>query len=316
MDNAFKSIKGQLQAKKILLQLFKAGRIGHAYLFVGIDGIGKRMMAKTISQVLLYPDGSKQDCQKIRDNRHPDVRMIDDEGKRIGVGRIRSLRKDSLIPPYTSAYKVYIINQAHKLTNQAQNAFLKLLEEPESNIIFILIVEDLSVLLPTVISRCQVIRFTPLSEQCMIDILSEHNYTGNVATLACALCQGSAGQALKFCQTIDWAWMEDVLHRVLDAVLVGDCYALLNLAESIVKEADSLDDFLNAIAVIYQRVLRRKTGCEISLALPEELQLYQQMTLSQLFWGSQAIADSKKMLDHYQNKQLVIETLFLKLQEG
>lgn len=313
---SFDTIKGQDHAKKILRQQIEAGHVGHAYLFVGIDGIGKRMMAKAFAQEILYPNQDFIGRQKIITDNHPDVRHIKDKPQSIGVEIVRKLKKDTLIPPYECEYKVFIIDHAHQLTIQAQNAFLKMLEEPVNHVVFILIVEDLSTLLPTVISRCEMIRFTPLSQQCMIEILSQDNYIGERAVLACALNQGSVGQALQFCKDVDWQWMQEILQRILSGIIKKDRYALLNLAVKLAKDSASLGDVLNYLAFIYHNGLRKKIGCHVDLAIPVAQELYEQMSIVQLFKGSQAILDSFKMLNRYQNKQLVLETLLLKLQEG
>ena len=124
----FENIIGQDFAKKYLTNSIKKNKINHAYMFEGIDGIGKKNLAKELSKILL-------DTENVENS--PDYINIYPDGNSIKIAQIRKLQTDIIVKPHKK-YKIYIINQAEKMTVEAQNALLKTLEEPPEYAIIIL----------------------------------------------------------------------------------------------------------------------------------------------------------------------------------
>lgn len=147
--------------------------INHAYVFEGSRGLGKRNAARLFACAAVcrstnsVPCGICPCCIQAKAASSPDIKIINTGNKKsIGVDTIRDeLVRDVAVKPFSAARKVYIIEDAHLMTEQAQNAFLKILEEPPSYALFILTVSDLSLILSTVISRCTIVRFPPLPEE-------------------------------------------------------------------------------------------------------------------------------------------------------
>ena len=137
------------------------GQLAQAYLIVGE---GTREVAKSFLFRLLCPDGGCRACavcQKLIHENHPDVRWIERSGAKISIDQVRDLQKDARYRPLEAAQKVYVLAEAETLSREASNSLLKLLEDPPPQMILLLLARYVSQLLPTILSRCQVLRITP-----------------------------------------------------------------------------------------------------------------------------------------------------------
>lgn len=210
---SFKDIKGHSRAVSFLKSSIAGGRLANAYIFYGPGGIGKKLAALNFAKAINCAStgleaGSEgaggcdncPSCKKIDSLNHPDVRLTAPakEGAAVKIYDIRALIKDVSLKPYGARKKVYIIDEADKLTEEAANALLKTLEEPSPDSILILITENLRNLLPTIRSRCQVITFFPLDPAVIKEILVESHRVDSVkAHVLSNLACGALSSALK-----------------------------------------------------------------------------------------------------------------------
>ncbi len=199
---AFADILGQEVAVKCLTRSLAQDRITHAYLFTGPEGVGQREAAIILAQALNCPQnhrdpcGSCSSCRRISANNYPDVKGLLPEGNNIKIDQIRALRKDIYYRPLEGRRKVYIISAAHKMTIQAANSMLCILEEPPPYAVFILLTSQEAKLLSTIISRCQKVPFYPLSAGLIKDKLeAEVGLQGEKAGVVAALAGGSWDRA-------------------------------------------------------------------------------------------------------------------------
>ncbi|MBR5652967.1 MAG: DNA polymerase III subunit gamma/tau [Prevotella sp.] len=166
----FDSVVGQSSLTITLKNAVKSGKLAHAFLFCGPRGVGKttcaRIFAKAINCQNPSPDGEAcnecESCRSFNEQRSMNIFELDAASNN-GVDDIRDLIQQTLIPPQTGKYKVFIIDEVHMLSQAAFNAFLKTLEEPPSYVIFILATTEKHKLLPTIISRCQIYDFERMS---------------------------------------------------------------------------------------------------------------------------------------------------------
>ncbi|MBI5207244.1 MAG: DNA polymerase III subunit delta' [Candidatus Firestonebacteria bacterium] len=167
----FSNVIYHKNAIKILSSSLKNNTVAHSYLFAGPNGIGKKLLAIEFAKALNCLN-KKDDscteclsCKKIAENNHTDVRIISTKDDNIKIEIIREIGKDVVLKPFEGRKKVYIIDDAEKMMQESSNAFLKTLEEPPPNVVFILITSNLKRILSTIISRCQIVRFTLIDEE-------------------------------------------------------------------------------------------------------------------------------------------------------
>jgi DNA polymerase-3 subunit delta' len=205
--SGFDSIFSQDRPVKTLTRLLEKGKIPHAMLFTGMDGVGKRLTALTFAMALncenrgkpsgAIPCGLCRSCKKIQAGSHPDILMVEPEGSMIKIQQIRNLIQALALKPYEAEVRVVIIRRSHTLNPAAGNALLKVLEEPPNSTLLILTAPQTGDILPTLASRCRPVRFNPLSVE-HIQILLEKNMAmeeGKARILA-AMASGSFSRAL------------------------------------------------------------------------------------------------------------------------
>ena len=204
-DLSFASLAGQEKVKTLLIRSMDSGRIPHAFLFRGPDGVGKKFAALLTAARLncLTPEGSSgcgacASCKKLRSGNHPDVVVVSPENGTIKIDRIRALCRSLSYPPYESEMRVVIIEDVHTMTPQAANSLLKTLEEPPARNLLILTAESSRELLATIVSRCQTVTFYGLPvEECASVI--KHKLPGigsDEARLLAEMAGGSPGTAM------------------------------------------------------------------------------------------------------------------------
>lgn len=197
-----RDLQGQPAVRSFLENALEGGRLSHAYLFLGPAGSGKLDAAWALAQGALCPHGACgacEDCQRAERRTHPDVHCLRPESAQgYLVGQVRDLIDDLALAPIRASRKVYILDEAEQLTSATANALLKSLEEPPDGVLFILLATARDAVLPTVLSRCQVVPFRPVSPAAAREELARQ--TGapdNMVRRALAVCP-SASQARDF----------------------------------------------------------------------------------------------------------------------
>lgn len=195
------NIKGNLKNRKELEQIVQTDNVLHSYLFLGQEGIGKKLIAKEMAKNILClthkPDCTCKSCICFETNNHPDFTIINEEGENITIGQSRELIQTVYEKPILSDKKVYIINDADKMNKEAQNCLLKTLEEPPEYGCFILIAANQDMILNTIKSRCTKIVFDKLTTNELSKILEDRKIeTSNISEKMFNLFDGSIGKAL------------------------------------------------------------------------------------------------------------------------
>lgn len=177
------------------------GRLHHANLFIGPDGIGKRQIAYALATALHCEEptnaggcGDCSSCLLHQRGEHPDFVSLKPEGRYIKIDAIRELQKATRFRPYSAAVRIVVIDQAESMRDEAANALLKTLEEPSGDTVFVLLAAQANRLLPTIRSRCQPVRCAPLTTAETLAVLSRLD--GNPGETAARLSYGSPGRAL------------------------------------------------------------------------------------------------------------------------
>jgi DNA polymerase-3 subunit delta' len=217
----FEGIIGHDFQKNILKRAARDNMASHSYLYAGPDGVGKKLMALEFAKLLNClgsmdsPDEGCgcSSCRKIGRGIHPDVVLIEFTGvKNIKVDQVREEIEEKLyLRPFEGRYKIVIVDEAERMNHNAQNAFLKTLEEPPRDSVIILLSSRPESLLPTLRSRCQTVVFNPLPEEIVAGLLTERGgMSTEEAVLYAKLSGGSIGKALGFDKEM-MEWRKDLL---------------------------------------------------------------------------------------------------------
>ncbi|MBD3359562.1 MAG: DNA polymerase III subunit delta' [Candidatus Buchananbacteria bacterium] len=211
---------GHNKIVKILQKSIESNKLAHAYLFSGKEGLGKRFLAEKFINSILCHDYNLQNkqevkslpcndcvfCNQLNKKIHPDVYFLkkEEDKKNISVEQVREMQKVLHMASFLNSYKIALIDSADDLSESAQNALLKILEEPKSKTILLLISSDYKGLLPTIVSRCQIIRFLPLANETIFKHLLELGASREQANLLAALSHGQIGGAINFYKNQDF----------------------------------------------------------------------------------------------------------------
>lgn len=252
----FDSYIGQNKIKRTLHGMLKEKKLTHAYLFEGPAGMGKFTLAKIFAKTILCqkskeePCGICSSCIKFASANHPDFYTISPKGLSIGVDEIRKLQDDIIIKPIESAKKIYIIEKADKMTEQAQNCLLKTLEEPVGDSLLILCVENAGSMLRTIQSRCVSIKFDNYSIQEIKDILCRNGISDqNTLELAGIFSQGVLGKAFAFASKDFIQVREDVIRFFSSLNKIEN---LLKIALYFEQKKEIIEDLLDILAAWYR----------------------------------------------------------------
>jgi DNA polymerase-3 subunit delta' len=196
-------VVGQDKILTSLKQSLREGNLAHAYLLLGPHHIGKRTLALNLAQAVNCdepepPCGQCLSCRKIAEAKHADVVITClDSNAEISIDAIRELQHLANLPPYEGRYKVFIIDDAEYLSPEAANCLLKVLEEPPSKLLWLLLASEESRLLPTIVSRCQRLEFKPMPLREIQRIVIDHyGIDPDKANLLARLSHGCLGWAI------------------------------------------------------------------------------------------------------------------------
>lgn len=183
-------IIGHKKQWQYLLRGKERGRLSHAYLFVGQDKLGKKKMAFEWISLLFGKDVQK--------TSHPDLTLVEPEGKEIQIGQIKKLIWNFSLKPYSAPLKAAVIDRAHLMNQEAQSSLLKTLEEPKGQTLLVLISEEPKHLLPTIVSRMETVRFYPVANKEMTGYLAKEGLAEKEAEELLRISLGSPGQVIDY----------------------------------------------------------------------------------------------------------------------
>ncbi|MFC1837292.1 DNA polymerase III subunit delta' [Thermodesulfobacteriota bacterium] len=324
----FKHILGHEKAKHLLREAAAKNRIAHAYLFRGPDGVGKRRAALTLAAYLNCKNPLEDDaccscasCRKYNSGNHPDLIHIVPDGAAIKIGQVRELKKQLAFPPLEAAIRVIILEDTHTMRREAANSLLKTLEEPAPNNLLILTADQSGDILPTIISRCQVIPFGPLDHEDMARILMEENQLEKTQALALSsAAEGSPGRAKLLLEENLLALRQEVVEQLL-ALQNSKPEAVeqvFRLADKTAALKENIYELLALLRLWYRDLVLVKSGSpepavaskDLADSLPEAKNRW---SISQLHEKLYRLDLAERQLLRNCNRTLVLETLFFDL---
>lgn len=244
-----KEIAGHDRVIESLKWAVMHNKSAHAYMFMGRDGIGKKQVAISFAAALICPDSKGFDCScaccsRVSSFTHPDFLFEKPERNIIRIDRIRLLQNAFKFAPVEGLARVAVIDDAHTLNKSAQNALLKILEEPPSGRYIVLVTSKPGTMLPTIKSRCRKILFSPLGNSLIEEVLLQNGIGPHVAGPAATLSGGSIRKALELSRPEYIELRTKCIHFMLEPKKTG--YAgLLDLSSKIASSRDEALEFLD-----------------------------------------------------------------------
>lgn len=248
----FDNIIGNDKIKEILKTSIKQDKISHSYLFIGIDGIGKKLIAKRLAKSVLCLDRQNckntcKSCIEFESNNHPDFEIVEPDGNTIKIEQIRNLQKKVQEKPIISEKKIYIINDADKMTKEAQNCLLKTLEEPPEFAIIILIGNNESLFLETIKSRCIILHFEKISDENIKKYIEKNLGLQNLNENTFKIFQGSIGKANYLKDKIS---EYENIEKVIENLNKKDLIDIIDMSKIIYESKEEINSILEYINVI------------------------------------------------------------------
>lgn len=242
MADVFDGVFGQPRVRSFLRSSVSSGRVSHAYLFVGPAGSGKTQAAYALAQAIVCPQGgcgSCDDCRRVERHNHPDVHYYAPEGAQgYVVSQIREIVADAALAPIRSRSKVYVLDRVDLLGIQPANAFLKTLEEPIPGVTFLLLARTREGVLPTIVSRCQVVPFRHIPSVEAAAILAQRTGVApERARIAIEACDGSLSRALSFVKSAERAEFRARVLEILSRLALADERDVLDFAAELIERS-------------------------------------------------------------------------------
>ncbi|MDH4320961.1 MAG: DNA polymerase III subunit delta' [Desulfobulbaceae bacterium] len=319
---------GQPKAATLLARSAGSDKIAHAYLFRGPDGVGKREAAIAFAARLncdFLENGAAcgrcPSCRKLFAGNHPDFIHIEPDGAAIKISQIRELKKALTFPPLEARHRVALLADVHTMRREAANSMLKTLEEPPADTILILTGDEAGGILPTILSRCQVIPFFALPyEHVAATLVREEEIDGEEAAALAAAAEGSLGRARMLHKSGLLAQRRLIVEALLryPAAAPEAVEPLLNLAEESGGLKETLPELLDLLRLWFRDLIVTAIGGPAGLISSRDLQpllaaALQRWSLPELIDRFDLLAEAEKQLSRNCNRALVCEVLFFAL---
>ncbi len=326
----FGNIIGQEQIKAHLQGALESKKVSHAYIIDGEKSSGKEFIARIFAMALQCeqegtdPCNECRSCKQALSGNQPDILYVSHEKPNtISVDDIRvQVNNNVAVKPYSSRYKVYIINEAEKMTPQAQNALLKTLEEPPEYVVILLLVSNVNTLLPTVLSRCVLLNMKPVRDSLMKKYLMEELRVPDYKADVCvAFARGNVGKAKALASSEEFENVKSEALGLLKYVQDMEIPEIVMAIKRIGEYRLEVNDYLDILAIWYRDVLLFKATADVNhLVFREEIQTIRKVAGRSSYEGIEnvirALDKAKRRLDANVNFDLAMELLFLEMKEN
>lgn len=326
----FSDILGHDMIKEHFKKAIEAHKVSHAYILTGEAGMGRKSLANAFAMTLLCEKGKSEPCmechacKQVMTGNHPDlVYVTHEKPNSIGVDDIREQINDTImIRPYSSYYKIYIVDDAEKMTAQAQNALLKTMEEPPSYAVILLLTTNQEAFLPTILSRCVQLKLKPLQDYVVKQYLTESvGIPQAEADVYAAFARGNLGKAIHLAESEDFRVMYDDILYLLKNIKKMDISELLDYIKKLKEDNQDIYECLDLMQLWYRDVLMFKTTKDINLLIfKNEYGTINEMSQKSSYEGMdkiiKAVDKARIRLDANVNMELAMELMLLAMKEN
>ena len=326
----FNDILGHEQIKEHFRNAVETGKVSHAYILSGEAGMGRKSLANAFALSLLCEKGMAEPCmqchacKQVLSGNHPDLIYVTHEKPAsIGVDDIREQLNDTIqVRPYSSYYKIYIVDEAEKMTVQAQNALLKTIEEPPAYAVILLLTTNQDSFLPTILSRCVQLKLKPLKDTVVKEYLVQSlGEDESQADIYAAFARGNLGKAIHLAQSEEFGIMYKEMLRLLKHIKDTDISELLDYIRKAKEENLDIRECLDFMQMWYRDILMYKTTKDINLLIfKDEFSTVKSVSTTSGYDGLErileAIDKARIRLDANVNTELVMELMLLTMKEN
>lgn len=338
----FKNILGHEQLITHLQNAIALDKVSHAYIINGADKSGKMMLAEAFAQTLqcekladtivsaaadtkvVEPCMECRSCKQALSKNQPDIIYVTHEKPNtISVDDIRTqVNNDIVIKPYSSRYKIYILDEAEKMNVQAQNALLKTMEEPPAYAILILLTTNADMLLPTILSRCVTLHIKAVADEKIKKFLmSRYQIPDYQAEVCIAFAQGNVGKAIQLASSDNFNELKASALQLIKRLKDIDIYEMGEAVKQIAEYKLTINDYFDLMMVWYRDVLFFKaTGDVNGLIFKDEVYNIKRQAEKSSYNGIETILEALQKaqvrLNANVNFELVIELLLLTIKEN
>lgn len=325
----FEQIIGHESIKKHLQNAIISNKVSHAYIFHGEEGMGKKTLANAFAKTLqceaggIIPCDRCKSCMQMDSGNHPDIIYVTHEKASIGVDDIRlQVNADIQVKPYNSPYKMYIIDDGDKLTEQAQNALLKTMEEPPEYAVLVLLVSNISAILPTILSRCVVLNLKPIDKLSIKELLMKsYQIPDYMAEVAAGFSGGNVGKAIKYASSEEFDQMKSNVLHILKYIDEMELYEVVSGLKFLTANKNNIEDYIDLMIMWYRDVLMFKATKDPGLILyKEEISYINKQASIRSYEGVEkilkAMEKAKIRLKANVNFDIAIELMLLSIKES
>lgn len=326
----FSDIIGQEHIKEHFQSAIKQKTVSHAYIINGEKSSGKEFIADIFAMTLQCekhgeePCEECKSCKQARTKNHPDIKtLVHEKPNTISVNDIRDqIVEDIVIKPYSGEYKIYIVNDAELMTVQAQNSLLKTIEEPPSYVVIVLLTNNISSLLETILSRCIVLNMRPVEDKVIRKYLMEEiRIPDYQADICVAFARGNVGKAKSLASSEDFTNIKNEAVSILKNIQEMSTEQVMDSVKRLTDYKVNIDDIFDLMIVWYRDVLLFKaTNDTNDLIFKEEISSIMKRSAYSTYEGIEqiieAIDKAKARLKANVNFDLVMELMLLSIKEN
>ena len=320
---SFTDIIGHERIVEVLRRSVRTGKTAHAYIFEGIPGCGRKKTAMALIQAI-FCDVAGDDacgicpsCRKVSAGNHGDIHIMEPlpDKRDISIDQLRELQRELSLRPYEAPRKACIMEPADKMNTNSANSFLKTLEEPPGNALIILLTENADMLLPTIRSRCQLLRFSPLSTEHVGHLLKQHGINDEASALTAQMADGSMQRALE----LDNSTLSQRRELLIKHVTGLDPERIATVFEASEEFCGNREETLENLDILLsfaRDMLHLTVGCNeiVNKALQPILEnLVAGSTIQQALQRADDILETRRSVQRNANVKLAMDRLLMKM---
>jgi len=319
----FSEIVGHERVIEIFRRSIRSGKTAHAYIFEGPQGCGRKKTALALIQALFCSNADNDacgvcpTCRKVASGNHGDIHIVEPlpEKRDISIAQLRDIQRELNLRPYEAPRKACIMEPADRMNISSANSFLKTLEEPPGNAIIILITENADMLLPTIRSRCQLVRFAPLSPEYVQLLLERNGMDSSAAALLAQLADGSMERAMEL-DNDSLAARRELLLKHLSQLSLKRISTVFDAAEELSGNRDETLETLDMLLSFVRDMVHLSAGGSdiINTSIRQTLEGYSgNLNLKSTLQIADDILETRRSVQRNANAKLALDTLFMKM---